>query len=610
MRRSKFSFVLFFSLLALFQNAMADGEHWEWNPYEYGPNSNFIAVINIDGVEQRSDQLEIGAFCDGVCRGSVICQYEERKDRYYIYLTVNGDNGMEMNFRLWDHATDSELNVNCDYTYTFHADDLFGLIRDPFVFAFTTNPSEMVFNGTVNNLWSEQSNWGGNVLPGVSDVVVINASCLLDQDAEIQQLVVNDGQSLTIQNGQTLTVISITSDVATKLVVADGGQLVCDALSGVFATLQKSVAGYGEGGDGKWYFIASPLVAGVAHTAVGNLVNENGYDLYLFDQAASDGLEWCNFKCNDFLINPGEGYLYANVSDVVLEFAGELNSTVSDKALEYYSSCDLPGWNLVGNPFTYNVYVDRSYYVLNEEGTALNPVPASQTVAIAPCSSVMVKASEEGEKVCFSSDAFDDAHGFLKLAVSSVNRDGGVDQAFVSFNSNDVLPKFVFNDDAPKLYLKQEGIDYAIAASNESEGEIPINFEANRSTSYIMNVRTKGVDMEYLHLIDNLTGEDVNLLESPNYSFKGKVSDYACRFKLVYRLRQDVDSLAAGFCYFADGHLMIPRIEGETTLQIIDILGRIVSSQSVNGRYNGELDLNAGIYVVRFGNRSQKVVVH
>lgn len=610
MRRSKIRLVLLFSLLALFQNAMAEGEHWTWNPYEYGPNSNFIAVINIDGVEQRSDQLEIGAFCDGVCRGSVICQYEERKDRFYIYLTINGDNGMVMNFRLWDHATDSELDVSCDCTYTFHADDLFGLIRDPFVFEFTTNPSEKVFNGTVSNLWSEQGNWGNDVLPDVSDAVVINAPCLLDQDAEIQQLVVNDGQSLTIQNGQTLTVSSITSDVATKLVVADGGQLVCDAMSGVFATLQKSVAGFGEDGDGRWRFIASPLVAGIAHTAVGNLVNENGYDLYLFDQAASDGLEWRNFKCNDFLIDPAEGYLYANVSDVVLEFAGELNSTVSDKALDYYSFCDLSGWNLVGNPFTYNVYVDKSYYVMNEEGTALNPVPASQAVAVCPCSSVMVKASGEGEKVSFISEASDDACGFLQLSVSSASRDKATDQALVSFNSNDILPKFIFNEDAPKLCLLQKGVDYAIAASNESEGEISVNFEPNQNTNYVLNVSAKGVAIEYLHLIDNLSGEDVNLLENPNYNFIGKVSDYAYRFKLVYRLHEDVDNPSADFCYFADGWLMIPFVEGEMNLQVVDMTGRVIISQYVKGSFNQQLILNAGVYVVKMGEKTQKIVAN
>ena len=37
-----------------------------------------------------------------------------------------------------------------------------------------------------------------------------------------------------------------------------------------------------------------------------------------------------------------------------------------------------------------------------------------------------------------------------------------------------------------------------------------------------------------LHLIDNLTGKDINLLETPEYSFDAKATDNASRFKLVF----------------------------------------------------------------------------
>ena len=111
--------LLLIMLLAFFGVARADGEHWTWDPYQYGDNATFVAVIDVDGVEQRSDQLEIAAFCDDECRGSIICVYVPQKDRYFAYLTVNGTNGMEMDFRLWDHETETELDVTCDIIYTF-----------------------------------------------------------------------------------------------------------------------------------------------------------------------------------------------------------------------------------------------------------------------------------------------------------------------------------------------------------------------------------------------------------------------------------------------------------------------------------------------------------
>ena len=304
----------------------AEGEHWTWNPNQYANNATFVSVISINGLEQRSADLEIGAFCDDECRGSYRCEYEPLKDRYFAYLTVNGETDMVMTFKLWDHVAQSEVDVTCDFTYTFVPDDYYGLPRDPYVFPFTTNTTQFVFNGTVNSLWSLPDNWEGNAIPSNYDLVIVDAPCQLDQDAEVYRVVVNDGSSLTVMEGYSLTANTIVSDDATKLIVADGGQLICGNMEGVYATIQKFVEGYGEGND-KWCFIASPLVAGTSHTTVDNLVNEEGYDLYAFDQ--TQGLEWRNFKDHNLTLNPGEGYLYANTTDVVLGFclySGRLES--------------------------------------------------------------------------------------------------------------------------------------------------------------------------------------------------------------------------------------------------------------------------------------------
>ena len=74
MKNRNIRLFLLLSLLAMVHTAMAEGEHWTWNPNQYPNNAIFTAVITIDGEEQRSDQLEIGAFCDETCRGSVICE--------------------------------------------------------------------------------------------------------------------------------------------------------------------------------------------------------------------------------------------------------------------------------------------------------------------------------------------------------------------------------------------------------------------------------------------------------------------------------------------------------------------------------------------------------
>jgi hypothetical protein len=42
--------------------------------------------------------------------------------------------------------------------------------------------------------------------------------------------------------------------------------------------------------------------------------------------------------------------------------------------------------------------------------------------------------------------------------------------------------------------------------------------------------------LDYLHLIDNLTGADVDLLQMPEYTFTAKTTDYASRFRLVFSI--------------------------------------------------------------------------
>ena len=45
------------------------------------------------------------------------------------------------------------------------------------------------------------------------------------------------------------------------------------------------------------------------------------------------------------------------------------------------------------------------------------------------------------------------------------------------------------------------------------------------------------VDFSYLHLIDNLTGNDVDLLAVPSYMFEARDSDDTSRFRIVYKMK-------------------------------------------------------------------------
>ena len=390
----------------------------------------------------------------------------------------------------------------------------------------------------------------------------------------------------------------------------------------IYPWVHKSNLGYGAGVGG-WSFIASPLVGSIAPIEIDDMISAEGtYDLYRFDQ--SEEAEWRNYKAhtNDFTLTNGQGYLYANAEDVNLIFKGEFNEEeMKEVGLTYDATATFAGWNLVGNPFPVSAYADRSYYVMNDDGTAIEPVTVSMETPIPVCTGVMVKADAAGETVTFSKTAPEAAvnQGVLQIAGAQANQRGtstgsvtALDKAIVSFNADDRLEKFIFNKDNATLSIPQDGKDLAIVNA-ERVGEMPLNFKASRNGQYTISVNPEHVEMDYLHLIDNMTSADVDLLASPFYTFNAKTTDYASRFRLVFvagSIFWDEDGDNENFAFISNGDIII---NGEGTVQMIDMTGRIIVFVDGRTRCIPTLGMTPGVYVLRLidGNdaKTQKIVI-
>ena len=393
--------------------------------------------------------------------------------------------------------------------------------------------------------------------------------------------------------------------------------------SRIYPMAYTAVSGYSEGG-GKWAFIASPLTDDTEPTAVSNMTG-TAYDLYRFNQSAE--LEWENYKANSFssLAN-GQGYLYANKEDVNLVFKGTFNEEETQEVgLVYDEGKEFAGWNLVGNPFPVQAYANRSYYTMNEEGTGIEPTAASTSTAIPACTGVMVKAETTGQSVTFSKTAPSAAtnNGALQIAVAQANTRGAAvqDKAIVSFNAGDELGKFYFGESNAKLYIPQNDKELAIAyvctdaARHVSTNEVPLNFKAEKNGEYTLSVNPEGVEMSNLHLIDNMTGADVNLLQTNEYTFTGKTTDYTSRFRLVFSANEsdgDNDGDNAFAYVDAGGNIVITADAHGASLQVIDVMGRVV--RCTDGVHTVSTQSMApGVYVLRLINgndvMTQKMVI-
>ena len=110
--------------------------HWIPDVYQYPNNMTAIGVIEFNNVEQRSDFLEIGAFCDGECRGSAIARYEAVFDRYYVFIMIYGDNGDSIDVRCYDHSVGMEVDALSQTNFIFNNNAMIGDAVEPFVFSF------------------------------------------------------------------------------------------------------------------------------------------------------------------------------------------------------------------------------------------------------------------------------------------------------------------------------------------------------------------------------------------------------------------------------------------------------------------------------------------
>ena len=375
----------------------------------------------------------------------------------------------------------------------------------------------------------------------------------------------------------------------------------------------------------QWNFIASPV--GSAPTNIDDLS-----DLYFYDE--QDHF-WRNKKVTDnasgFDFAIGKGYLGGNQnSAATLTFAGTTSITGETHSigLEYHATTtaneenSLAGWNLVGNPFACAATLNMDCYTIS--GTAINTTAqAAGSYTVAPCEGVMVKATEPGQTVTFTKstvDALQPNQLQMTVAQQVVNRDGVStgsttlhDNAIINFNAGSRLEKFTFNEDAAKLYIPQGGKDFAIVSA-EAQGEMPLNFKAASDGQYTLTVNPEGVEMNYLHLIDNMTGANIDLLQTPSYSFDATTRDYESRFRLVFAANSEegVSTGSTAFAFVSNGNLIVSN-DGEATLQVIDVTGRILGSYRISGTAEVSLNQASGVYVLRLVNgndvKTQKVVV-
>ena len=135
----------------LVANFILAGTHWTAEGSSYADNMSLYGVIQIDGVEQYSEWLEVGAFCGDECRGTAVASEFYLTNRYLVIMTIFGEGGNELTFKLYDHAIGQELDLTLLEAVTF-SDEGYGTPVDPYVLNFRHVHTQALAEGW--NWWS------------------------------------------------------------------------------------------------------------------------------------------------------------------------------------------------------------------------------------------------------------------------------------------------------------------------------------------------------------------------------------------------------------------------------------------------------------------------
>ena len=116
-------------------NITAENNHWTPNAFEYPYNMTAMAVVMLDDMEISNDQYELAAFANGKCIGSSRLLYNEGLNHYLAYLTIYGEESVDIQFGLYDVASGTEYYSAIE-TLSFEINSIIGNVAEPFVVHF------------------------------------------------------------------------------------------------------------------------------------------------------------------------------------------------------------------------------------------------------------------------------------------------------------------------------------------------------------------------------------------------------------------------------------------------------------------------------------------
>lgn len=369
-------------------------------------------------------------------------------------------------------------------------------------------------NFTTAGRWDEATNWSPAGVPTADENVIVRAAA-------------------TIPRGSVAVADSIILADDGSLTLADGGQLYTHSKN-IPITVEKGVRA------GEWNAF-TPI--GKLKLYPGNITNFTtvAYDLFSYDEAHAT---WKNGK--DGRISGPTGYIYRRGGDATLSYNTEIS--YSGFFIDRLCGDDaLKGFNLVGNNMTHNVVKGSGirlrdendswatgYYTLEADGS-WRVHPDSDPIAPGHAFLIQLTTPERGyATILYDNDpdwpssslsgnqkkrSNPNTQSNLSTLIFTVSDGSHSDIAYALFGEGTGLRKFGHQSALlPSLSILLADVTYAIVPILDSVESFLLAFRG-KADKYTLTASRTSRTPQYLHLIDRLTGRDIDLLRDSTYTF-------------------------------------------------------------------------------------------
>lgn len=420
-----------------------------------------------------------------------------------------------------------------------------------------------------------------------------------------------------LKEGTDYLINKVSTTTENKLVFTGINEYSGDCSIDIAPTCQISLTPWNTTTKNGWIAISSP-VDGQNFANVNHLTTVSRHNIYRFDEEKRQWQEYRNASNSFDEFENGRGYLY-RTEDLsgTIGFNGTPNTGKVDCEVSYTDKGDnMKGFNLIGNPYNHVIYkgvaipndnLKEGYCALTPQGTW---VIKNDSEAIPVGTAILVQAKASAKITMKDTD---EAHSSKEVNDNiwiTVRNEKFEDVVCVNFKEGCGFNKMAhYNEDAPMLYVKQNDENYASANVGDDENAVNLCFETKTMGKYTLSFKANG-NYSYLHLIDRMTGEDVDMHLDDEYSFIGSGNDNKERFivKLSYNGTETSENEIFAW---QNGSDIIVNGEGE--LQVFDIAGRKVMAEHVNGAETiSTTSVPTGVYVLRLVGdevKTQKMII-